>query len=193
MARTVRSVHEWAGERLSYYEVTPNGGISQQEWVILMHGGGPRDSKEPSLPLAEDLAALGYHVLGFDFTGSGGSSGAWPELTLDRRRDQAASIIGSRAPAQSPLILVGFSMSGQTAADLVEQFGDRMRRLALCAPGVHSRTLRDTPFGDDSLIELAFNKPELWSDSPALDVLAPFPGRTCQRSLNFDPGWVSEN
>ncbi|MFF3002189.1 alpha/beta fold hydrolase [Kitasatospora sp. NPDC057940] len=178
VAEVIRSVHEWTAERLSYYEVAPERGITQQARVIVMHGGGPRDSKEPSLPLAQDLAALGYHVLGFDFTGSGDSSGAWPELTLDRRRDQAVSLVDDRVPAQCPLILVGFSMSGQTAADLVEHYGERVSHLALCAPGVYSRTLRETPFGDDTFINLAFTKPELWPGSPALDVLAAFPGRT---------------
>src|SRR3954451_13040309 len=98
-----------------------------------MHGGGSADSNEPSLPLAEDLAARGFRVLGLDFTGSGESSGEWSELTLDRRRDQAASLIEGCLPAQAPLILVGFSMSGQTAADLVSRFGERVTRLVLYA------------------------------------------------------------
>ncbi|MDH6580255.1 alpha/beta fold hydrolase [Kitasatospora sp. MAP5-34] len=177
MATIARSTHEWATERLSCYEVTPSQEVAEQECIVLMHGGGRGDSKEPSLPLAVDLAAQGYRVLGLDFTGSGESSGQWSELTLNRRRDQAASLIESRLPAHAPLILVGFSMSGQTAADLISRFDERVECLALCAPGIYSRTLRDVPFGDESFGDLVFHRPELWPDSPALDTLAAFRGR----------------
>ncbi|WP_405753892.1 alpha/beta hydrolase [Streptomyces sp. NBC_01411] len=178
MARIVRSVHLWGREKLSCFEVTPDGSATERERVVLLHGGGPADSKEPSLALAEDFAALGFHVIGLDFMGSGRSSGPWSEMTLNRRQDQAASLIDARVPAGSPLILIGFSMSGQTAADLVGRFGDRVQRIALCAPGVYARTVRDTPFGDDAFSDLVFNRPELWPDSPALEVLATFHGRT---------------
>ena len=177
MPQIARSTHEWDAERLSYFEVSPDQGGAEPECIVLMHGGGRGDSKEPSLPLAEDLAANGYRVLGLDFMGSGQSSGEWSELTLDRRRDQAASLIEARLPAQTPLILVGFSMSGQTAADLVSRFGERVTHLVLCAPGIYSRILRTVPFGDESFKSLVFDKPELWADSPALDVLATFNGR----------------
>ncbi|MFG2417828.1 alpha/beta hydrolase [Streptomyces sp. NPDC048448] len=177
MSTIVISTHEWDAERLSYFEVAPDHGGVEPECIVLMHGGGRGDSKEPSLALAEDLAAHGYRVLGFDFMGSGQSSGEWSELTLDRRRDQAASLIESCLPERSPLVLVGFSMSGQTAADLVSLFGERVTRLVLCAPGIYSPTLRDVPFGDESFKGLVFDKPELWPDSPALDVLATFEGR----------------
>ncbi|MEV5785010.1 alpha/beta fold hydrolase [Streptomyces sp. NPDC052287] len=178
MVTIVRSTHAWDAERLSFFEVMPDQGEVEQECIVLMHGGGSGDNKEPSLPLAEDLAARGYRVLALDFTGSGESSGEWSKLTLDRRRDQAASLIQGCLPAQAPLILIGFSMSGQTAADLASRFGERVTRLVLCAPGVYSRTLRDTAFGDKSFPILAFHLPELWADSPALDVLATFGGRT---------------
>ncbi|WP_327295130.1 alpha/beta hydrolase [Streptomyces sp. NBC_01197] len=178
MARIVRSVHAWGGEKLSYFEVTPDAGATERERVVLMHGGGPGDSKEPSLALAEDFAALGFHVLGLDFMGSGQSSGTWSGMTLNRRQDQAASLIDAHVPASSPLILIGFSMGGQTATDLVGRFGDRVQRIALFAPGVYGSTIRDTRFGDDTFTDLVFNRPELWPDSPALEVMATFHGQT---------------
>lgn len=178
MVTIVRSVHAWDAEALSFFEVTPDQGAVQRECIVLMHGGGGGDNKEPSLPLAEDLAVRGYRVLGLDFTGSGESSGEWSKLTLDCRCDQAASLIEGCLPAEAPLILLGFSMSGQTAADLASRFGERVTRLVLFAPGIYSRTLRNTPFGDESFPILAFRVPELWADSPALDVLATFGGRT---------------
>lgn len=70
MPMIVRSAHEWDGERLSYFDVAPDHGEVEPECVVLMHGGGRGDSKEPSLPLAEGLTEHGYRVLGFDFTTS---------------------------------------------------------------------------------------------------------------------------
>ncbi|MFJ3301894.1 alpha/beta fold hydrolase [Streptomyces sp. NPDC086549] len=55
--------------------------------------------------------------LAFDFSGHGESTVALRELGLRRRFEQAVSVIDARAPAGEPLVLVGFSMSGQTATD----------------------------------------------------------------------------
>ncbi len=176
MALNVGLEHQWQAERLSYFEAVPDG--VELGCVVVMHGGGPGDNKGRNVSLAQDLVGYGYRVLGLDFTGSGESSGEWSDLTLNRRRDQAASLIQARVPESSSLVLIGFSMSGQTAADLVEVFGERVSHLAVCAPGVYPHDLRDTPFGDGSFTSRAFTEPDRWPTSRALNVFATFPGRT---------------
>ncbi|MFD0633967.1 hypothetical protein [Catenulispora yoronensis] len=47
------------------------------------------------------------------------SSGTFADLTLARRRDQAAALIEACVPPRDSVALVGFSMSGQTAADVI--------------------------------------------------------------------------
>jgi pimeloyl-ACP methyl ester carboxylesterase len=79
-------------------------------------------------------------------------------------------------PPQCPVALVGFSMSGQTSADLIEIFGERITAIALGAPAIYPRALRDVPFGDPSFLQL-LSDPQAWPDSPALMVLSSFRGR----------------
>jgi pimeloyl-ACP methyl ester carboxylesterase len=71
----------------------------------------------------DDFAARGCRALAFDFSGHGESSGELRELSLARRLRQAGAVIDRHVPPGDGLILVGFSMSGQTVADLVARYG----------------------------------------------------------------------
>ncbi|MFJ4435574.1 alpha/beta hydrolase [Streptomyces sp. NPDC088923] len=172
---TVReSVLAVDGERLSAYTVTPGRELRGAYGVVLLHGAGDGD-KERCLPLAQDVAARGHHALALDFSGHGGSTGHLAELSLRRRRDQAAAVVAEVFGARRPLVLVGFSMSGQTVADLLARYGPRVAALALCAPGIYGRAAWDVPFGD-GFTEL-IRRPASWRDSRALQAYGSFAGR----------------
>ena len=172
---TVREfVHLSGGERLSCCEVSPAGSLVRDERVLIMHGAGT-SSKARSLPLAEDFADLGFRALAFDFSGHGGSSGTLPELSLRRRFRQALGVLASFAADGGPVVLVGFSMSGQTVADLVERLGDRIRTICLCAPAVYAQDAWSVSFGAD--FTSAIRKPRSWEDSSAFKIYAGFSGR----------------
>ncbi|WP_242441084.1 alpha/beta hydrolase [Streptomyces sp. CB02923] len=142
--------------------------------VVIMHGAGTGD-KERNLPFAEDFAAYGHPAVVLDFSGHGESTGALPDLSLRRRRDQAAAVIDEVFDDERPLVLVGFSMSGQTVADLVDLYGGRVAAIVLCAPGIYAKDAWDVPFGA-GFTEL-IRRPESWRDSQALDTYARFDGR----------------
>ncbi|MER7046641.1 alpha/beta fold hydrolase [Streptomyces jumonjinensis] len=169
-----RTVHAADGERLSIYTVTPRNERAGACGVVIMHGAGT-GNKERNLPFAEDFAVYGHPVVALDFSGHGESSGELSDLSLRRRCDQAAAVIGEVFAPERPLILVGFSMSGQTVADLLELYGTRVTAVALCAPGIYGRDAWDVPFGA-GFSEL-IRRPESWRDSRALDVYARFEGR----------------
>ncbi|MEV0848880.1 alpha/beta fold hydrolase [Streptomyces sp. NPDC049954] len=169
-----RTTHLADGEQLSLLTVTPRDETEGARGVVLLHGAGHGD-KERVLPLAEDFAAHGHPALAPDFSGHGGSTGELRHLSLRRRRDQAAAVIDEVFDAERPLILVGFSMSGQTVADLLERYGSRVTALVLCAPGIYGAAAQDVPFGD-GFTEL-IRRPESWRDSPALAAYARFGGR----------------
>ncbi|WP_419994477.1 alpha/beta hydrolase [Streptomyces boninensis] len=171
----VRSAHLCDGVHLSYFDVSSTA-PSRSECVVIMHGSGNRDTKETSLPLAKDLAACGHRVIGLDFSGSGDSSGTWSATTINGRQQQATTLLASRLPAETPLLLIGFSLGSQTSVDLLEHFGKRIRGMALCAPAVFSTAIRDVPFGHPDILELAYGQPEEWPEAPALEALASFPG-----------------
>ncbi|MFJ9003625.1 alpha/beta fold hydrolase [Streptomyces canus] len=168
---------EHAGERL--YGVHGGGVDSGPTAVtaVLLHGAG-RGSKERLLPLLDEFVAHGCRALAFEFSGHGESSGELAELSLRRRFEQAVAVIDAHAPADGPLVLVGFSMSGQTVADLARHYGERVAALGLCAPAVYAAEAWDVPFGHgDGRFSEIIRRPDSWRRSPALEVLRAYEGR----------------
>ncbi|MET9828707.1 alpha/beta fold hydrolase [Streptomyces sp. NPDC006385] len=145
--------------------------------VVLLHGAG-NGSKERLLPLLAEFVSRGCRGLAFDFSGHGESTGELRELSLRRRFEQAVAVIDARVPADGPLILVGFSMSGQTVSDLVAHYGERVAAVGLCAPAVYAEEAWDVPFGaGDGRFSEIIRRPDGWRGAPALDVLRAYEGR----------------
>ncbi|MEV7283592.1 alpha/beta fold hydrolase [Streptomyces sp. NPDC093252] len=169
-----------AGERLAVSRVaavSPYRGGAAAPTAVLLHGAG-HGSKERLRPLLGEFAAHGCDALAFDFSGHGESSGTLGELSLRRRFEQAVAVIDALVPEGVPLVLVGFSMSGQTVADLAAHYGDRVAALALCAPGIYAADAWDLPFGQsDGPFTRLIRTPDSWRDSPALDALRAYAGR----------------
>ncbi|CAL9627708.1 hypothetical protein SUDANB1_06001 [Streptomyces sp. enrichment culture] len=175
MSELIPFHHVVGGERLS--GLTAGGGRPARATVVLLHGAGT-GSKERLLPLQAEFAAHGCHVLSFDFSGHGESTGLLRELSLRRRFEQAVSVIDARVREDAPLVLVGFSMSGQTVADLVRHYGDRVAALGLCAPAVYGAEAWDVPFGaGDGRFSEIIRRSGSWRAAPALDALRAFEGR----------------
>ncbi|MFF7310940.1 alpha/beta fold hydrolase [Streptomyces sp. NPDC008137] len=167
--------HTTGGERLS--GLYGGAGAAAVATAVVLHGAG-NGSKERLVPLLSEFAAHGCHALAFDFSGHGESTGRLRELSLRRRFEQAVSVIDAHADGDGPLVLVGFSMSGQTVADLARHYGDRVAALGLCAPAVYAAEAWDLPFGEGNgrfseIIRTAGG----WRTSPALDVLRAYEGR----------------
>ncbi|MFC9155142.1 alpha/beta fold hydrolase [Streptomyces bauhiniae] len=164
---------EGDGERLSAVRAgDPGAGPT----AVLLHGAGT-GSKERLLPLLSAFAERGCHALAFDFSGHGRSTGRLPELSLRRRFEQAVAVIDAHAGA-GPLVLVGFSMSGQTVADLVRHYGRHVDSVGLCAPGAFAAAAWDEPFGDGTgTFTNVLRTPGSWRNSSALPALRGFEGR----------------
>ncbi|MFF7176413.1 alpha/beta fold hydrolase [Streptomyces pseudovenezuelae] len=167
---------EYAGERLAgVYGGGPF--VAGNPTAVLLHGAG-RGSKQRLLPLLDEFVAHGCRALAFDFSGHGQSSGALAELSLRRRFEQAVAVIDAHTPADGPLVLVGFSMSGQTVADLARHYGERVVALGLCAPAVYAGEAWDVPFGHgDGEFSEIIRRPDSWRRAPALDALRAHEGR----------------
>lgn len=175
MSDLLPSTHEHEGERLSC--VHGDGGGPGAATVVVLHGAG-NSSKERLLPLLGEFAAHGCHRLALDFSGHGESTGALRELSLRRRFEQAVAVIDAHASEGGSLILVGFSMSGQTVADLVRHYGQRVAAVALCAPAVYAAEAWDVPFGDGTgRFSEIIRGPGSWRAAPALDALRSYEGR----------------
>ncbi|MCF4137967.1 alpha/beta fold hydrolase [Streptomyces sp. Tue 6430] len=187
--RSLRSFrHEHGGERLS--GVYGDGGAGPAAaTAVVLHGAG-RSSKERLLPLLGEFTERGCHALALDFSGHGESTGALRESSLRRRFEQAMAVIDAYVPGNGPLVLVGFSMGGQTVADLTAHYGDRVAALGLCAPAVYAAEAWDVPFGDGGgpsradaagsgagRFSAIIRTPGSWRAAPAFDVLRAYGGR----------------
>ncbi|MDX3243768.1 alpha/beta hydrolase [Streptomyces sp. ME18-1-4] len=188
MSELTPFTHEFDGERLSGVHGggrgdgeadggEADGGGPHGATAVVLHGAGS-GSKERLLPLLREFTAQGCRVLAFDFSGHGESTGVLRELSLRRRFEQASSVIDAHVPAHAPLALVGFSMSGQTVADLAAEYGPRVTALGLCSPAVYSAQAWEVPFGEgDGEFSAIIRRPGSWREAPALDVLRAYEGR----------------
>ncbi|MER5794980.1 alpha/beta fold hydrolase [Streptomyces sp. NPDC001980] len=171
--------HEYDGERLSGVRTPAAHGTDGTDGpvAVLLHGAG-NGSERRLRPLLAEFTAHGCPALAFDFSGHGESTGALGELSLRRRFEQATAVIDAQVEPDRPLILVGFSMSGQTVGDLVRHYGDRASAIGLCSPAVYTPEAWDVPFGDGTgrFTEL-IRTPDAWRTSPALEVLGSYRGR----------------
>ncbi|MEU9448120.1 alpha/beta hydrolase [Streptomyces sp. NPDC048277] len=174
MAELIDFTCAYDGERLSGVRAPGADGPT----AVLLHGAGNGNEKRLRPVLAE-FTAHGCRALAFDFSGHGESTGTLRELSLRRRFGQATAVIDAQVPPESPLVLVGFSMSGQTVADLVRHYGDRVSAIGLCSPAVYPAEAWDLPFGDGTgrFTEL-IRTPDAWRASPALEVLRTYAGRS---------------
>ncbi|MFG2138332.1 alpha/beta hydrolase [Streptomyces sp. NPDC048650] len=182
------STVECDGERLSCTVAVPSTVPSTDPatpspplTAVLLHGAGTSDSARLTGLLA-DFAARGHHALAFDFSGHGDSSGRLGELSLQRRFTQAKAVIDHHAGPGHRLAPIGFSMSGQTVADLVTHYGSRVTAIGLCAPAVYAAQAWSVPFaaGFTGIIRT----PDSWRRSSALDVFRSL----ATRSVLVTPG-----
>ncbi|MFE0629995.1 alpha/beta hydrolase [Streptomyces sp. NPDC058864] len=136
--------------------------------AVVLHGGGNSD-RQRLTGLLTDVADRGHHALSLDFSGHGDSTGLLARSSLRRRFLQARAVIDGHVPTRHRLAVIGFSMSGQTVADLTRHYGARVASVGLCAPAVYAAEAWTVPFGE-GFTEI-IRTPESWRSSPALDVL----------------------
>lgn len=164
---------DFDGERLSGLTAGPPGRAT----AVLLHGAG-NGSKQRLVPLLTEFAGNGCHALAFDFSGHGESTGSLAELSLRRRFEQAVAVIDARVSADAALVLVGFSMSGQTVADLVRHYGPRVAAVGLCAPAVYAPEAWEVPFGNgQGRFSEIIRTPDGWRSSRALEAFRAYEGR----------------
>ncbi|WUD71171.1 alpha/beta fold hydrolase [Streptomyces sp. NBC_00510] len=154
--------------------VTDGRGTAGPLTAVVLHGAGTSD-RQRLTGLLGDVAARGHHALAFDFSGHGESTGLLADSSLRRRFLQARAVIDGHVPARHRLAVIGFSMSGQTVADLARHYGARVASVGLCAPAVYAADAWTVPFGA-GFTEI-IRTPESWRNSPALDVFRSLSGR----------------
>lgn len=118
-----------------------------KENTVIMHGAGTAQLSRYH-ELANIVLERGKGVILFDFSGHGKSSGTIAELSLSRRVKQAQAVIDALAPTGT-IYLAGFSMSGQTACDLLPIYESRIKSVLLGCAAAYRPDIADIPFGSD--------------------------------------------
>jgi uncharacterized protein len=144
--------------------------------AIILHGAGA-SKRQRYYPIAEELLKNGIGVVLFDFSGHGESTGELKDLSLARRQAQAASVIDSVVPADSPLYLCGFSMGAQTVCDILPRYGGRTEAVLLGCPAIYAADVQGTRFGDPAFTG-RLREHESWTASGAPASLSGFGGKT---------------
>lgn len=77
--------------------------------AIILHGAGAADRKR-YYALAHAILRRGIGVILFDFSGHGDSTGELKDLSLNRRKTQAQSVINAFTSGEGYLYLIGFRL-----------------------------------------------------------------------------------
>lgn len=148
----------------------------RQKNTVILHGAGKADRKR-YYNLADMLLQKGVGVVVFDFSGHGDSTGLLIDQSLEQRRIQAQTVIDTFLPERSAFYLIGFSMSGQTACDLLPLYPNRVEAILLGCPGIYGESTRHMPFGRGEFTD-TIRQEGSWDTSTAPAELRDFKGRT---------------
>lgn len=114
------------GVRLAYRELGPRGGVPL---VLLNHWGAVLDNFDPCIV---DGLAGDHHVIAINYRGIGASGGSAP-VTIDEMARDAIAMI--RALGHRQIDLLGFSLGGFVAQDIMLKAPELVRKLILTGTG----------------------------------------------------------
>lgn len=160
-----------AGETLSGRFVMPDDTDSAPR-LLFLHGAG-KATKERALPLALLLAEdHGVTSFGFDFSGHGNSTGSMENSSLRKRVDEA-SIAIEYAKIVEPISLIGFSMGGHIALEILKR--KFVQTLLLFYPGVYTQDAFNVPFGDPEFHSV-IRRDRSWASAEGFETIKQFTG-----------------
>jgi hypothetical protein len=187
------------GDTLVVHEDLPAGWTPGHSNVLLVHGLAGSYLSTYMCRMTDRLLKADYGVFRLDMRGCGAGEGLARYCThCDRWKDAAAALdfIANRHP-QSATSLVGYSMGGAIALNLLAQsghtrVGNLQRTLAICPPidlfDIERRF--DKPLGrpyDRFFVRLLWRQfVDRWNRFPELAPSSPFPRRPPRRLRQID-------
>lgn len=149
------------GKTLRGFYSTPDK--NQKQLCVMYHGFTGHKNENGFLfkQISEALCNIGIATLRYDYMGSGDSDGDFSEQSFDTVLRDARAILASAYEINNhkPVIVLGFSMGGATAARMSVEFGNLIEKLVLMSPAA---TMYDTACGpfkrgeivDDKYVDL---------------------------------------
>jgi esterase/lipase len=153
---------ELSGAIYSAQDKSPN--------FVFMHGAG-KGGKFRIFPYLEFLMQKGLSVLAFDFSGHGDSTGKLNESSLEKRMNEARSVIDKYAD-QKNLTLSGSSMGGYIALKLLDFYD--VKNLILFCPAIYDRKALKAQF--DEKFTNIIREENSWQNTDIAESLNKFKG-----------------
>ncbi len=143
----------------------------QKPTLLFLHGAG-QSSSQRTYYLMQRLLEEGVSSIGFDFSGSGESSGRFKESSLKKRVEEARLAM-SFLNLEKPISICGSSMGAYAAIKLLESFD--IKNLILFCPAVYDKRAYNLKFAG-SFSDI-IRKDQSWRNSDAFEILKTFKGR----------------
>lgn len=137
---------------------------------IFLHGAGA-GNKEKVHNIAFPIINLGINILTLDFSGHGESTGDLKKSSLQKRVNEAKTVINTFA-SKEPLVICGFSMGGYVAIKLLDLY--KIDTIVLFCPALYDKKAYSVSF-DNGFTEI-IRATESWRKTDAITSLEKFTG-----------------
>jgi dienelactone hydrolase len=142
-------------------------------WVISMHGAKGDFTKNDLFTLG--LRDRGYSVLSMTLSGHSPASGIAPEDTSLGNNMREAEAYFEYLDPRRKKVVIGYSMGGTSALNLLRKHGDDIEKLILFYPGVYDAAAYEKHFGPE--FKAAISRPFSYRDNDVIELLRSFPGK----------------
>lgn len=146
-------------------------GNKHDEIILFLHGAG-KSSRKRFETIRMHLYQKGFSSCAFDFTGHGETGGELSESSLYERTEQASRVI-EYINNDRPLSIVAASMSGYTAAKLLQMY--KVENLILCVPAAYDRNAYKLAFNNG--FTGCIRKDKSYLNSDAWEIIRNFRGK----------------
>jgi uncharacterized protein len=132
--------------------------------MVVLHGAG-NSCKKRGEAVCEVASSLGIDSIAFDFSGAGESTKN-TALSVHKRTLESIHVIDEMSKKKSSIILCAFSMSGQSALDIIKQ-KENVVGIMLCSPAIYADDAKYLSFGPEFTRRIRMHRNWLESTSPA--------------------------
>jgi len=112
------------GSTLAALLMQPRTAGDAELWVLHLHGNAASAFDRGQLRHCEQLSAVGFHVLCFDYRGFGRSSGVASETHMNEDAEAAYEALIARGVSSSQIIIWGHSLGSAPAIELAVRHPD---------------------------------------------------------------------
>jgi dienelactone hydrolase len=145
----------------------------EEPWVISIHGAKGDYTKNDLFTLG--LRKRGYSVLSMTLSGHSAASGVAPEETsLGNNMREAETFFKYLNPARKKIV-IGYSMGGTSALNLLRGHADEIEKLILFYPGIYDVAGYDKHFGAE--FRSVISQPYSYRNNDTIELLRSFPGK----------------